>query len=123
MGEKYLHAQIDKLEKERKELRRSLSAKLDKVRTLHYPVEIEPSDTICHECSHQLPSGEYYLKVVEYPCSTLLAIGPEEDYLNIPRCSTHLPMQHRDGKPPWCRNCGLTQAGNEPESIFGKRNS
>lgn len=53
------------------------SAKLDMIRGIHYPVDIEPSDTICHECSYQLPSGDYYLKVVEYPCATVLAIDPE----------------------------------------------
>lgn len=23
-------------------------------------------------------------------------------------CSDHRPVQHRDGKEPWCKNCGLT---------------
>jgi hypothetical protein len=26
----------------------------------------------------------------------------------------HRPVQHRDGKPPWCSTCGLTSAGQEP---------
>ncbi|WP_336653060.1 MULTISPECIES: hypothetical protein [unclassified Leucobacter] len=47
-----------------------------KVRELHRPVEIEPSSTICHECSHQLPSGDYAEKVTEWPCATLDALGP-----------------------------------------------
>lgn len=54
------------------------SAKHDMIRGLHYPVDIEPSDTICHECSHQLPSGDYGVKVVEYPCATLQVLDPEE---------------------------------------------
>ena len=45
-----------------------------KVRELHRPVEIEPSSTICHECSHQLPSGDYAEKVTEWPCATLDAL-------------------------------------------------
>jgi hypothetical protein len=32
----------------------------------------------------------------------------------------HAPVQHRDGKPPWCRVCGLTANGTVPESRFGK---
>lgn len=23
-------------------------------------------------------------------------------------CANHIPVQHRDGKPPWCPTCGLT---------------
>ena len=30
----------------------------------------------------------------------------------------HLPVQHRDGRPPWCNACGLTAGGQEPESRF-----
>lgn len=29
---------------------------------------------------------------------------------------THEPVQHRDGKPPWCPVCGLTSDGRIPES-------
>jgi len=49
-----------------------------RLRDLHQPVEIEPSDTICGECSWQLPNGRYFGKVVEYPCPTLLAISAAE---------------------------------------------
>lgn len=31
-------------------------------------------------------------------------------------CSNHNPIQHRDGKPPWCRICGLTADGQVPKS-------
>lgn len=31
-------------------------------------------------------------------------------------CENHQPVQHRDGKPPWCRACGLTRTGQEPVS-------
>lgn len=30
-------------------------------------------------------------------------------------CADHQPVQHRDGKPPWCRVCGLTESGQIPE--------
>lgn len=28
----------------------------------------------------------------------------------------HKPVQHRDGKQPWCKTCGLTSTGQEPAS-------
>lgn len=28
----------------------------------------------------------------------------------------HRPVQHRDGKPPWCKVCGLTEDGETPAS-------
>ena len=46
-----------------------------KVEALHRPVEIEPSDTICGECSYQLPNGHYFGKVEEWPCPTIRALG------------------------------------------------
>lgn len=33
----------------------------------------------------------------------------------------HEPAQHQDGKPPWCRRCGLTATYEIPESSMGKR--
>ncbi len=32
----------------------------------------------------------------------------------------HKAVQHRDAKEPWCNECGLTQDGREPKSIFRK---
>ena len=61
----------------RKENKR-LSAQIDAAREMHYPVEIEPSDTICGGCSYQLPNGRYLGKVVEYPCPTIRALGGEQ---------------------------------------------
>lgn len=31
---------------------------------------------------------------------------------------THLPQQHRDGKPPWCRACGRDKYGQKPVSAL-----
>lgn len=53
----------------------SLSKKIQKVKDLHYPVEVEPSDTICAECSFQLPNGQFFGKVVKYPCTTIELLG------------------------------------------------
>ena len=40
--------------------------------------------------------------------------------VNDERCSDHNPRQHRDGRPPWCRNCGLTKDFKKPKGIFDK---
>ena len=56
----------------------SASAAIERVRALHASVEVEPSDTICRECSFQLPNGRFFGKVVEHPCPTLLALGGAE---------------------------------------------
>jgi hypothetical protein len=49
-------------------------AAIDAVLALHTPVDIEPSETICHECSWQLPNGQYFGKLVEWPCPTVQAL-------------------------------------------------
>lgn len=36
-------------------------------------------------------------------------------------CSNHKPVQHRDGKPPWCKECGLTANNTIPKSRFDKK--
>lgn len=51
-----------------------LEAAVHRVREVHVAVEIEPSDTICKECSFQLPTGRYFGKIVEYPCPTIQAL-------------------------------------------------
>ena len=38
-----------------------------------------------------------------------------------PPSHDHRPVQHRDGKPPWCPECGLTAQGTEPVSRFATR--
>lgn len=53
--------------------------KLDSMRRLHFPVEIEPSYTICGECSMRLPNGKYFGQLAEWPCPTLQAIGEDDD--------------------------------------------
>lgn len=51
-----------------------LIAAVEAVLEEHRPVEVEPSDTICGECSFRLPNGRYFGKVVEWPCPTVAAI-------------------------------------------------
>lgn len=52
----------------------ALVAALRAVLDLHRPVEVEPSDTICGDCSFQLPNGRYFGKVEEWPCDTVRAV-------------------------------------------------
>ena len=52
----------------------ALVAALRGVLEMHQPVEIEPSDTICGECSYRLPNGRYFGKVEYWPCPTVRAI-------------------------------------------------
>lgn len=35
-------------------------------------------------------------------------------------CPDHKPVQHRDAKPPWCDECGLTADYQIPVAKFGK---
>lgn len=50
-----------------------LRDRIEAVLALHRPVEVEPSDTICGECSNRLPSGRY-MPVADYPCRTVQAL-------------------------------------------------
>lgn len=56
-----------------------LEAAIQRVRDLHVAVEIEPSDTICKECSYRLPTGRYFGKIVEYPCPTIQSLEGDTD--------------------------------------------
>jgi hypothetical protein len=40
--------------------------------------------------------------------------------LVLESCERHKPVQHRDGKPPWCNNCGLTKNGQVPKPRLGR---
>lgn len=53
-----------------------LRAQVQAVRSLHRPVDIEPSDTICGECSNLMPNGRY-LPLVDWPCPTIRALDGE----------------------------------------------
>lgn len=35
-------------------------------------------------------------------------------------CPSHQPIQHRDGKEPWCHGCGMTAAGRKVTSKIAK---
>ena len=52
---------------------------LAEVRALHRPVDVEPSETICAECSplHGVGVKAFYLPTVEWPCSTIIILDRE----------------------------------------------
>ena len=57
----------------------ALVAKVAEVRALHRPVDVEPSETICAECSPLHGEGvkAFYLPTVEWPCSTIAILNGE----------------------------------------------
>ena len=55
-----------------------LRAMEQRVRALHRPVDIEPSETICGECSYRMPNGRYLQPVVDHPCPTTAALDGGE---------------------------------------------
>lgn len=57
---------------------RRLQAAGERVRALHRPVDIEPSETICGECSYRMPNGRYLQPVVEHPCPTIAALNGDD---------------------------------------------
>lgn len=43
-----------------------------------------------------------------------------ERQLDVDECrrsDKHKPVQHRDGKPAWCKACGLTEVGFDPDEL------
>ena len=56
---------------------RRLRAIEQRVRALHRPVDIEPSETICGECSYRVPNGRFQ-PVVDHPCPTIAALDGGE---------------------------------------------
>lgn len=67
--------------------------------------------------------------------SLLPQVVPFEDWRDVerelrakyqptePPCGDHKPVQHRDGKPPWCKRCGLTASFTEPVSPLSAHSS
>lgn len=78
-------------------------ARIEAVLGLHHAVEIEPSDTICGECSFRLPNGRYFGKLVEWPCPTveLLTLDQSdgEDELAPGECTGAGDCEHPMDRP------------------------
>lgn len=44
--------------------------------------------------------------------------GPKDPSEAYGDFHSHIPVQHRDGRPPWCNECGLTKDYTVPASRF-----
>lgn len=70
---------------------------------------------------HQSHSGDHDVREARdevapaagIPSTAVYAMPPDSDG------HEHRPVQHRDGKPPWCRECGLTADFKMPVSRIG----
>lgn len=51
-----------------------LQGVVERVRELHRAVDIEPSETVCHECSVEMFDGHYFADAIEWPCATIRAL-------------------------------------------------
>lgn len=85
---------------------------------------------------HDVPTGYQYLGSALSPAQAVevpVALGEIRQHVHhfergrlvwhlfqVVPCSNHNPVQHRDGKPPWCRACGLTADYQEPRSRLGR---
>jgi hypothetical protein len=75
-------------------------------------IEGQPDDTTVRVTAsgggNQLDPSTTTLSVTESPQAQVAS----------PEFHHHKPVQHRDGKPPWCNHCGLTSDGKPPVSRF-----
>ena len=88
-------------------------------------VSIDPRDgrmmIATLEGPHHANLGDWIIRGVKgefYPCKPDVFEVTYEPVAVID-CPDHRPVQHRDGKPPWCKTCGLTAYGVEPVGMLG----
>ena len=88
-------------------------------------VSIDPRDgrmmIATLEGPHHANLGDWIIRGVKgefYPCKPDVFEITYEPVAVID-CPDHRPVQHRDGKPPWCKTCGLTAYGVEPVGMLG----
>lgn len=56
---------------------------------------------------------------VEVETVELYELGDPDPVSVVVMCGgDHKPVQHRDAREPWCRNCGRTKDGREPKSFI-----
>lgn len=66
--------------------------------------------------------GVAYLRdVLATALDGLEAILDNQGYTVTTEAHEHKPVQHRDGKEPWCDACQLTAAFKEPKTKFGPK--
>lgn len=54
-----------------------------------------------------------------HPRDADISVVHPDDPAHLPK-HAHNPVQHRDGKPPWCNFCGLTVGYLKPQSRIPK---
>lgn len=62
-----------------------------------------------------VPAAAYARAVIASLIEQGIAFVQAPPQLRLPVCEQHYPVQHRDGKPPWCASCGLTAEFEVPE--------
>lgn len=89
-------------------------------------VSIDPRDgrmiIATLEGPHYANLGDWIIRGVQgefYPCKPDIFDATYEPVAVID-CPDHQPVQHRDGKPPWCKTCGLTAYGVVPVGLFDR---
>ena len=89
-------------------------------------VSIDPRDgrmmIATLEGPHYVNLGDWIIRGVKgefYSCEPDVFEATYEPVAVID-CQDHRPVQHRDGKPPWCKTCGLTAYGVEPVGLFDR---
>ena len=74
------------------------------------------------EGGHIVSPGDWIIRGVKgefYPCKPDVFEATYEPVAGID-CPDHRPVQHRDGKAPWCKTCGRTAYGVEPVGLFDR---
>lgn len=79
------------------------------LRPENVPVPIQKYEIILFKNKHDEVHASLQMDHVHRPNGDIVWI-----------CEHHEPRQHRDGKPPWCRKCGLDAQFQVPESSIGK---
>lgn len=104
--------------------------------TAHVYVRVDGSDVLNEVGEASIPitadvdatrSGVGVLRVDMVNLATLLrsvadSLSPDQQHTApeaVP-AHDHKPVQHRDGKPPWCKICGLTASFHVPRSAFAR---
>lgn len=77
---------------------------------------------------HEVPKGSLYIGTSMSPAlveqAPTMGMGSHLHYSRgrlvwhlfavSPLCRNHVPVQHRDGKEPWCHACGLSRTFQQP---------
>lgn len=90
---------------------------LNEIATMDVNASTEP---ITDDSRRPGDAAEATVRVAFDLANALRKAADEIDAQQIPADHEHKPVQHRDGKPPWCKGCGLTAEGRVPVSRIGR---